>query len=138
MQSTKSELSLNWFLRHEILFILDCLESSVAQQTLDKSIQLRLAYKVIVCLTEAQINDILRIFSQFIFNIEMYTQQMNLTSDKMNQLKSTYGKICAESYFNNTDTQAPVRFLVNKSGIRPMLFDYFGELSLLTIIAILF
>lgn len=78
----------------------------MAQQKLDKSVQLRVAYKVLTCLTETQINDVLFIFSQFVFNIDMYSQNMNLTSDKLNHMKSTYGKVCAETYFNNTHLQA--------------------------------
>lgn len=77
----------------------------MAQQKLDKSVQLRVAYKVLTCLTETQINDVLFIFSQFIFNIDMYAQNMNLSSDKTNKMKSTYGKVCAETYFNNAHLQ---------------------------------
>lgn len=77
----------------------------MAQQNLDKSVQLRLAYKVLTCLTETQINDVLYIFSQFIFNVDMYSQNMNLTVDHMNKMKSIYGKICAETYFNNAHLQ---------------------------------
>lgn len=77
----------------------------MAQQKLDKSVQLRVAYKVLTCLTETQINEVLYIFSQFIFNLDMYSQNMNLTLDQMNQMKSTYGKVCAETYFNNAHLQ---------------------------------
>lgn len=77
----------------------------MAQSTLDKSTQLRVAYKVSACLTETQINDILHIFSQFIFNINMYSHNMNLTADIMDKLKSVYGKVCVESYLNNIDAQ---------------------------------
>lgn len=101
VKNTEFKLSLNWYLRHEILFVLDLLKSPLAKETLDKSTQLRVAYKVLVCLTETQINEVLNIFSQYIFNIDMYSQSMDLTSDKMDQIKSTYGKVCAESYLNN-------------------------------------
>lgn len=104
-QNTEFKLSLNWFLRHEILFVLDLLKSPVFQQNLDKSVQLRLAYKVLVCLTETQINDVLHVFSQYIFNIDMYAQNMNLTTETMNKLKSTYGRVCAETYINNATEQ---------------------------------
>lgn len=100
-RNTEFKLSLNWFLRHEILFVLDLLKSSFLQQNLDKSTQLRLAYKVLVCLTETEINDVLYVFSQYIFNIEMYAHNMNLTAETMNKLKSTYGRVCAETYLNN-------------------------------------
>lgn len=112
-QNTKFKLSLNWFLRHEILFVLDLLRSPLAQHTLDKSIQLRVAYKVLVCLTESQINDVLHIFSQFIFNIEMYPQKMSLTSATMDKLKSTYGKVCAECYLNSPHLQVQVSCISN-------------------------
>lgn len=101
VKNTEFKLSLNWYLRHEILFVLDLLKSPLAKETLDKSTQLRVAYKVLVCLPETQINEVLNIFSQYIFNIDMYSQSMDLTSDKMDQIKSTYGKVCAESYLNN-------------------------------------
>lgn len=77
----------------------------MAQQKLDKSVLLRVAYKVLICLTETQINDVLFIFSQFIFNVDMYSEKLNLTVDKMNQMKSTYGKVCAETYFNSAHLQ---------------------------------
>lgn len=104
-ENTECQFSLNWFLRPEILFVLDLLRSSTARELLDKSIQLRVAYKVLTCLTETQIDDVLHIFSQFIFNIDMYPKIMDLTAAKMNQLKSTYGKVCAEYYLNNTSAQ---------------------------------
>lgn len=104
-QNTDSTLSLNWFLRHEILFVLDLLKSSLAQSAFDKFIQLRVAYKISSFLTETQINDVLHIFTQFIFNIDMYPENMNLQTDTFNVLKSTYGKVCAESYLNNIDTR---------------------------------
>lgn len=107
-QNTKFKLSLNWFLRHEISFVLDLLKSPFAQQSFDKCIQLRVAYKVLACLTETQINDVLHMFSQFIFNIDMYSQNMDLTSTTMDKLKSTYGKVCAETYFNSPNLQAQV------------------------------
>lgn len=104
-QHSKSTFSLNWFLRQEILFVLDLLKSPATQELLDKSTQLQMAYKVLTCLTETQINDVLHIFSQFIFNIEMYPQTMDLSANTMNQLKSTYGKVCAEFYLNTASAQ---------------------------------
>lgn len=124
-QHTTFDLSLNWFLRHEILFILDWLRSAMAQQKLDKSVQLRLAYKVLTCLTETQINDVLYIFSQFIFNIDIYSQNMNLTLDHMNQMKSTYGKICAETYFNNAHLQVQEVSFVSLQYIFLLNMDFF-------------
>lgn len=100
---TKS--SLNWFLRQEIIFILDLLRSPLAQTKIDKGIQLQLAYKVVACLTESQINELLQVFSQFIFNIELYPNKMDLTLDAMNQLKSTYGKLSVEHYLNTINDQ---------------------------------
>lgn len=104
-ENTKFNFSLNWFLRQEILFVMDLLKSSSTHEVLDKSVLLRVAYKVLVCLTETQINDVLHIFSQFIFNIDMYPQTTNLSSDTMNRLKSTYGRICAEFYLNTASAQ---------------------------------
>lgn len=104
-RNTEFKLSLNWFLRQEILFVLELLKSSMAQKTFDKSVQLRVAHKVLSCLTETQINDVLHIFSHFIFNIDMYANNMDLTIETLNKLKSTYGKVCAESYLNNADTE---------------------------------
>lgn len=104
-RNTEFKLSLNWFLRHEILFILDLLKSTTMQQTLEKSIQMQMAYKVLGCLTELQINDVLHVFSQFIFNIDMYPQNLDLTAEIMNKLKSTYGKVCVECYLNNSISQ---------------------------------
>lgn len=104
-RNTEFKLSLNWFLRHEILFVLDLLKSPIAQASFDKSQQLRVAYKILNCLTETQINDVLHIFSQLIFNIDMYPHNMGLTKETLIKLKSTYGKVCAETYLNNADTQ---------------------------------
>lgn len=101
-QNMQFKLSLNWFLRHEILFVLDLLKSPFAQQNFEQSVQQRVAYKVLTCLTDTQINDVLYIFSQYIFNIDMYPQNMNLTSATMNKLKSTYGKVCVESFLNSS------------------------------------
>lgn len=110
-QNTKCKFSLNWFLRQEILFVLDLLKLSTTQEMLDKSIRLQVAYKVLTCLTETQIDDVLHIFSQFIFNIDMYPHTLDLSPDTMNKLKSTYGRICAEFYLNNTSAQVNMIFI---------------------------
>lgn len=104
-QNIELKLSLNWFLRHEIILILDVLRSSAALTSIDKSLQLNLAYKLLLCLTENQINDILYIFSHFIFKIDMYSHNMNLSSEEMSQMKSTYGKVCVEHYLNTVGSQ---------------------------------
>lgn len=105
VQNTEFKLSLNWYLRQEIILVIDLLKSPTIHVNLDKTIQHRVAYKVLVCLTENQINEVLYIFDHFIFNIDMYPQTMNLTPETMNKLKSMYGKICAETYLNNATTQ---------------------------------
>lgn len=104
-QNIELKLSLNWFLRHEIILILDFLRSSAALTSIEESLQLNLAYKLLLCLTENQINDILYIFSHFIFKIDMYSHNMNLSSEEMSQMKSTYGKICVEYYLNAVGSQ---------------------------------
>lgn len=104
-QNSQKKLTLNWFLRHEIIFILNILKSPLAQAKIDKGIQLQLAYKVVGYLTENQINELLFVYSQFIFNIELYPNRMGLTSDTMNQMKSSYGKLCVEHYLNTINVQ---------------------------------
>lgn len=103
--ATESKTALNWFLRQEIIFVLDILKSSLAQSQIDRNTQLQLAYKVVTRLTENQINDLLQVFSQFIFNIEMYPNRMDLTPDNMNDIKSAYGKICVEHFLSTIDEQ---------------------------------
>lgn len=69
-------------------------------------LQLKLAYKLLLCLTENQINEILQIFSQFIFNLNLYENMNNLTEDDMSRMKSAYGKVYVEYYFNANVTQS--------------------------------
>lgn len=97
--NSQHQSSLNWFLRHEILFFLEILKSPTLSNH-SKMLQLKLAYKLLLCMTENQINEILEIFSQFIFNLNLYENTNNLTPDDMNRMKSAYGKVYVEYYFN--------------------------------------
>lgn len=103
--NTKAEMPLNWFLRQEVILMLDLLKSSAVQSIIDKKIQLQMAYKVIGCLTEGQTNELLTIFNRFIFNIEMYSNQLDLTLDTMNRLKSNYAQICVDRFLNTVNAQ---------------------------------
>lgn len=98
--NSQHQSSLNWFLRHEILFFLEVLKSPTTLAKHNKSLQLKLAYKLALCLTDNQINEILQIFSQFIFNLSLYENTNNLTADDMSRMKSAYGKVFVEYYFN--------------------------------------
>lgn len=104
-RNSAAEMSLNWFLRQEIIFMLDLLKSSAVQSKIDKKIQLQMAYKVVGCLTEGQTNELLTIFSQFIFNMEMYPNRLDLTVDTMNRLKSNYAQLCVDRFLNTVNAQ---------------------------------
>lgn len=104
-RNSEADMSLNWFLRQEVIFMLDLLKSSAVQSKIDKKIQLQMAYKVVRCLTEGQTNELLTIFSQFIFNIEMYPNRLNLTLDTMNRLKSNYAQLCVDRFLNTINAQ---------------------------------
>lgn len=109
--------SMNWFLRREVTFVLDALRSSAFQQRIDKSLQLMTAYKILCCLDDSQLNDILHIFSRFIFNIDLYENKMNVTS--MDEWKSLYAKVCVEHYLNSLNQEVsecqadPVPIVIN-------------------------
>lgn len=103
--NSEAEISLNWFLRQEVIFMLDLLKSTEMQSKVDKKIQLRMAYKVVGCLSEAQTNELLTIFSQFIFNIEMYSNRLDLTLDTMNRLKSNYAQLCVDRFLSTVNAQ---------------------------------
>lgn len=100
-------------MRQEIILVLDLLRSTIIRDGIEKSVQLNLAYKVVHCLAQNQINDILNVFSHFIFNIDMYANQMGLSSDVLNHWKSMYGRICVEHYFNtlNVEVRKKIFFL---------------------------
>lgn len=97
--NTSWSFSMNWFLRREVTFVLDLLRSTAFQQRIDKRLQLMVAYKILCCLDDTQLNDILHIFSRFIFNIDLYEHKMNVTS--MDEWKSLYAKVCVEHFLNS-------------------------------------
>lgn len=113
IKNTEWKFSMNWFMRQEIILVLDLLRSTIIRDGIEKSVQLNLAYKVVHCLAQNQINDILNVFSHFIFNIDMYANQMGLSSDVLNHWKSMYGRICVEHYFNtlNVEVRKKIFFL---------------------------
>lgn len=97
--NTSWSFSMNWFLRREVTFVLDLLRSTAFQQRIDTRLQLMVAYKILCCLDDTQLNDILHIFSRFIFNIDLYEHKMNVTS--MDEWKSLYAKVCVEHFLNS-------------------------------------
>lgn len=122
---------LNWFVRHEIQFVLGILRSTAAVSNANKTLQLKLAYKLLVCLTEHQINDILYVFSQFIFNVKMYDNSMDLTADDMNRMKSAYGKVYVEYYFNaNAERDQKKKMIENYDRVPMLAEDWPGVLLL--------
>lgn len=106
-KNTSWSFSMNWFLRREVTFVLDLLKSSAFQQRIDKKLQLMIAYKLLCCLDDTQLNDILYIFSRFIFNIDLYEHKMNVTS--MDEWKSLYAKVCVEYYLNSLNREVSAR-----------------------------
>lgn len=104
-RNSEADVSLNWFLRQEVIFMLDILKSSAVQSKIDKKIQLQMAYKVVNCLTEVQTNELLTIFSQFIFNIEMYPNRFDLNLDTMNRLKCNYAQLCVDRFLHTVNAQ---------------------------------
>lgn len=105
VSNSEAEMSLNWFLRQEVIFMVDLLKSTAVQAKIDKKIQLQMAYKVVGCLSEGQTNELLTIFSQFIFNIEMYPNRLDLTLDTMNRLKSNYAQLCVDRFLSTVNAQ---------------------------------
>lgn len=120
--NTSWSFPMNWFLRREITFVVDLLKSTAFQQRIDKQTQLMVAYKLLCCLDGTQLNDILHIFSRFIFNIDLYEHKMNVTS--MDEWKSLYAKVCVEYYLNSLNEEVSIVWLVDCSrpGI-PILTD---------------
>lgn len=102
-KNTDWSFATNWFLRREITFVLDLLKSTAVQQRIDKRLQLMVAYKVLCCLDDTQLNDILHIFSRFIFNIDLYEHKLDVTS--MDDWKSLYAKVCVEHYLNSLNEE---------------------------------
>lgn len=98
--------SMNWFLRREITFVLDLLRSTAFQQRADKRLQLTVAYKVLGCLDDTQLNEILQIFSRFIFKHDLYEHKSDVTS--MDEWKSLYAKVIVEHFLNSLHGEVSV------------------------------
>lgn len=129
--NTRYQSTLNWFLRHEILFVVGILKNPTTLPNVSKTLQLKLAYKLLLCLTENQINEILYVFSQFIFNIDVYENAMSLTADDMNRMKSAYGKNYVEYYFNAIVERDREKKMIENYDRAPMLAkDWPGVLLL--------
>lgn len=100
-------LSMNWFLRREIVFVLDMLHSKTFKRKIAKKIQLMIAYKILHCMDDTQFNEILQLFSQYVFNADFYEH----TTDEQQHVnviaewKSIYAKICVEMFFNGLDDE---------------------------------
>lgn len=93
----------NWFIQRELEVIVNLLKSHVVQSNIDKETLLKLSYKIVACLNDNQLNDILYLFSNFIFNLNMYENRIEGVS--MDIWKSLYAKVCVEEYLNNLNDQ---------------------------------
>lgn len=100
------KLSMNWFLRREIVFVLEMLRSQSFKQKIEKKIQLNVAYKVLQCMDDTQLNEILQIFSQYVFNRALYEHDSCETM--IDEWKSVYAKICVEMFFGGLDDEVGV------------------------------
>lgn len=106
--STWIERAKNWFVQREIEVIVGLLKSSEIQTKVDKGILLKLSYKIVGCLSDNQLNDILYLFSNFIFNLDFYDNRIEEVS--MDNWKSLYAKVCVEQYLNNLNEQVSDKF----------------------------
>lgn len=90
--------SSNWHLQRELVVIVNLLKSNVVQENSDKTILLKLSYKMVTCLNENQLDDILYLFSNFIFNLNYY--ESKIENAAIDDWKSLYAKVCVEDYLN--------------------------------------
>lgn len=97
------KLSMNWFLRREIVSVLEMLRSQSFKQKIEKKIQLNVAYKVLHCMDDTQLNEILQIFSQYVFNGALYEHDGCETM--IDEWKSVYAQICVEMFFGGLDDE---------------------------------
>lgn len=105
-QNSNWSMAMNWFLRREITFVLDMLKSKAFKQKINRKLQLITAYKVLNCLDETQINDVLVIFNQFIFNSQLYDTEIDAKT--VNEWKSIYARIFIESFFNRAEENVSI------------------------------
>lgn len=99
-------LSMNWYLRREIIFILDMLRSKLFKHKIAKNIQLMIAYKILHCMDDTQFNEILQLFSQYVFNNDLYEHKIDeQMENSIVEWKSIYAKICVEMFFNGLDDE---------------------------------
>lgn len=102
--NTDWNLSMNWYLRREIVFILDMLRSESFKQKIDKKQQLMVAYKILHCMDDTQFNDILQLFSQYVFNGDLY-ECCDDVRTLIDEWKSIYAKIFVEMFFSGLDDE---------------------------------
>lgn len=93
-----TSISTNWFARPELELCIELLKSIVVQNMISKYILLNLTYNIITCLADHQINDILFLLNNVIFNIDYYLHKIIFRRTDINNWNTVYVKIFMQKY----------------------------------------
>lgn len=104
----------NWFVRTEVQFIVELLKSAAVRSLAgDKPNLLKLTFKIVTCLSEHQMDDLLFLLNNIVFNIDYYSHKCIFRQTSVNHWNSTYVKIIMQKYFirlNAIDRPSPHNF----------------------------
>lgn len=94
----------NYFVHTEIQFIVECLKSAAIRKLIaDKSVILQLTFKLVTCLGDHQMDDLLFLLNNIIFDIAYYTNKSIFRRTNLNDWNTTYVKIIMQEYFIRTN-----------------------------------
>lgn len=106
-----TKFNTNWFARNEIQFCIELLKSSTIRNAIDKNILLNLTYKIITCLGDYQLNDLLFLLNNVIFNVEYYLHKAIFRQTNLNNWNTVYVKIFIQKYLiRNNSVSVSVHF----------------------------
>lgn len=129
-QTLNDSLRRNWFVRSEIMFLIDLLKcGEVREKRLDKKTLQKIGYRVSTFLTEDQISHVLFLFDSVIFENSLYAQSIGQTQYVMLLWKRIYQHIC----FNGVQTIDPDGLMVSNYGrlVLPAEWPYQPVLNVL-------
>lgn len=98
-----TSIGTNWFARSELELCIELLKSITIQNMIGKYILLNLTYNIITCLGDYQINDILFLLNNVIFNIDYYLHKIIFRRTDINNWNTLYVKIFMQKYLTQSN-----------------------------------
>lgn len=80
----------NWFVRNELSFVVDLLRLKNIPEAVDKSTIQRIAFNVMCCCTENELEDLLFILKQIVFNVTLYDNAADVFQSDMDVWYRSY------------------------------------------------